>query len=100
MILIAIAAQVAAGGLAVPARPAYAERNVAAGAIVLTKDMPVELMAPTEVSTADATPGMIFKLRVNKPIQVDGATVVPVGTPAFGQVVSASTPAGSVSPDA
>ena len=57
--------------------------------MTLPQDTPVELMAPSEVSTADAVPGQLFKLRVNKPIEVEGRVIVPVGTPAFGQVVSA-----------
>ncbi len=57
--------------------------------LTVPQDTPVELLAPSEVSTADAAPGLIFKLRVNKPIMVDGVVAIPVGTPAFGQVVSA-----------
>jgi hypothetical protein len=57
--------------------------------LTVLQDTPVELLAPSEVSTADAAPGLIFKLRVNKPVVVDGVVVIPVGTPAFGQVVSA-----------
>lgn len=59
-----------------------------ANAITLPQDTPVELMAPSEVSTADAAPGQMFRLRVNKPVEVGGRVVVPVGTPAFGQVIS------------
>ena len=86
MILLAVAAQAAAAVLT-PVSPVSSAPPVPT--VILTKDTPVELMAPTEVSTADATPGMIFKLRVNRPVQVNGVTVVPVGTPAFGQVTSA-----------
>ncbi len=57
--------------------------------IVLPRDTPIELMAPTEVSTASATAGQMFKLRVNKAVVVGGRTIVPVGTPAFGQVTAA-----------
>jgi hypothetical protein len=57
--------------------------------LTVPQDTPVELLAPSEVSTADAAPGLIFKLRVNKPVVIDGVVVIPVGTPAFGQVVSA-----------
>jgi len=57
--------------------------------ILLARDTPVELMAPAEVSTASATVGQIFKLRVNRAIMVGDRTIVPVGTPAFGQIVTA-----------
>lgn len=61
----------------------------AESAILLRQDTPVELMALSEVSTAKATPGTIFKMRVNKPIDVDGKTIIPVGTLAYGEVVTA-----------
>jgi hypothetical protein len=63
--------------------------TASAAAVTIPRDTPVELMAPREISTADATAGEIFKLRVNKAIAVNGRVVVPVGTLAFGQVVSA-----------
>lgn len=46
-------------------------------------------MATAEVSTAKAWPGMTFRLRVNRPVEVDGRVLIPVGTPAFGEVVEA-----------
>jgi hypothetical protein len=36
----------------------------------------------------------VFKLRVNRAIELGGRIVVPVGTPAFGQVISASESGG------
>ncbi|WP_324750361.1 hypothetical protein SH591_02400 [Sphingomonas sp. LY54] len=60
----------------------------------LAQDTPVELMAVAEVSTADVTPGTVFKLRVNRAVTVDGQVVIPVGTPAFGEVISASDSGG------
>ncbi len=53
----------------------------------------VELMVLSEVSTRHAAPGTPVKLRLNKPVIVDGVTVLPVGTPAFG-VVEASKDSG------
>lgn len=88
MILLALAAQAAAVTVT-PAPLVGAATTPTSNELVLAKDTPVELMAPTEVSTADAAPGTLFKLRVNKALQVNGMTVVPVGTPAFGQVTSA-----------
>ena len=49
----------------------------------------VELMILNEVSTRSAAPGTPVKLRLNKPVVIDGVTVLAVGTPAFG-VVEAS----------
>ena len=69
--------------------------TVSAPAIVtLPQDMPVELMAMVEVNTDDAKPGTIFKLRVNRPVEIGGRVVVPVGTQAFGQVLTATDAGG------
>ncbi|SFP47146.1 hypothetical protein [Sphingomonas rubra] len=64
------------------------------GQVTLAQDTPVELMAIAEVNTDKAKPGDPIRFRVNRAIQVDGRTVVPVGTPAFGQVVSATDAGG------
>ena len=58
--------------------------------IVIRHDTPVELMATAEVSTATATAGTVFKMRVNRAITLDGKTIIPVGTPAFGEVTAAT----------
>lgn len=55
----------------------------------LRQDTPLELMAVKEVSTADASAGTRFKLRVNKPVTMEGKVVIPVGAWAFGEVVDA-----------
>lgn len=57
--------------------------------VLVPQDTPIELMAPTEVSTATATAGTLFRLRVNKAVVIDGRTVIPVGTLAFGKVLAA-----------
>ncbi|GAO37840.1 hypothetical protein SCH01S_01_00030 [Sphingomonas changbaiensis NBRC 104936] len=77
-----------------PETPAVPASAAPATRVTLPRDTPVELMAPREVSTADATAGEIFKLRVNKAIVIDGRTIVPAGTTAFGQVISASDSGG------
>lgn len=56
--------------------------------VTLLRDTPVSLMAINEVSTAKIAPGTRFKLRVNQPIMIDGVTIIPVGTPATGEVLS------------
>lgn len=95
MNMLILLAQLAAAPVAAPPTPTLSVPvSSAIPATVLMQDTPVELMAPAEVSTANATPGQIFKLRVSKAITVNGRIVVPVGTPAFGQVVSASDSGG------
>lgn len=73
-----------------PAVPAAAEMTL----LMLARDTPVELMATKEVSTADVVAGTRFKLRLNKPIIVDGLTTIPVGTWAHGEVITASDSGG------
>lgn len=62
--------------------------------LTLAQDTPIELMATAEVNTDDAKPGTIFKLRVNKAVEQEGRIVVPVGAPAFGQVITATDAGG------
>lgn len=57
--------------------------------VVVKRDTPVELMAYSEISTADVTAGKRFRLLLNQPISVDGKVIAPVGTPAWGEVTSA-----------
>jgi hypothetical protein len=61
---------------------------------LLKRDTPVELMATKEISTADASPGTRFKLRVNHPILAAEKIVVPAGAWAFGEVVTAEDSGG------
>lgn len=49
--------------------------------------VPVELMVMTEVSTARARAGDLVKLRVHRPVEQDGVTLVPEGAAAFGEVL-------------
>lgn len=89
-LLAALAAASAASAQVTSTETSAAPVSAAPATLVtLPRDTPVELMAPREVSTADATAGEIFKLRVNKAIVIDGRTIVPAGTTAFGQVTSA-----------
>lgn len=66
----------------------------AARTVLLPRDTPVELMAITEVSTATAHPGTVVRLRVNKPVNLAGHGTIPIGTPAFGEVVTAKDAGG------
>lgn len=64
------------------------------GRIVIPRDTPVSLMAVNEVSTAKTAAGARFKMRVNEAITINGTVVVPVGTPAFGEVLAATDSGG------
>lgn len=82
------------GQTAPPSQPQPAGDPVQATAVVsqtvtLKRDTPLELMAMTEVSTATAKPGQVFKLRVNKPVAVSGVTVVPAGSWVYGEILAA-----------
>lgn len=72
------AALAASGGNAGPQPP-----------IVIPRDTPVVLMATREVRSDEVAPGTVFPLRVDQPVRVGGMVVVPVGTPAFGEVMTA-----------
>lgn len=74
--------------------PAPAPQTVQTNYITIARDTPVSLMAINEVSTAKAVAGTRFKLRVNEAIMVDGKIIVPVGTPAVGEVLSAQDSGG------
>lgn len=56
------------------------------GAIVVAKDTMVRLMVLNEVNTNSAKPGDRFVLRVDENVIVNGATVIPVGSKAYGEV--------------
>lgn len=56
------------------------------GAIVVAKDTLVRLMVLNEVNTNSAKPGDRFVLRVDENVVVGGATVIPVGAKAYGEV--------------
>jgi hypothetical protein len=61
---------------------------------LLSRDTPVELMATYEITSQTAKPGTRFKLRLNKPVVVDGVVVAPVGATAHGEVLSAISSGG------
>jgi hypothetical protein len=60
-------------------------------AIVIPKDTPIHLMTLTEVTTKTDDIGHRYKLRVDKDVQIDGATIIPVGTLAWGEVTSSES---------
>lgn len=61
---------------------------------LLPRDTPVELMAVTEVRTDKVSPGTQFRLRLNKPVMLGSAVIVPVGATAYGEVVASSAAGG------
>ncbi len=100
LIIFAAAQAVAAPVAAVPApRELAAPATVSAApalpaGILLAQDTPIELMAPTEVTTDKARAGTRFKLRVNRAVEAGGRVIIPVGTPAYGEVITASDSGG------
>jgi hypothetical protein len=103
--LVAVALQ---GVPTVPAAPAFAAEQQAAdpaqpvvapavpnasaaAAIILPRDTPIHLITLTEVTTKTDTIGHRFKLRVNQPVIIGGATVIPVGALAWGEVTTADS---------
>jgi hypothetical protein len=77
-----------------PAAVAPAAVAPAAAPLILRQDTPVEMMATSEIRSDRAPAGTMFKLRINKPISVDGKTVVPVGGSAFAEVTAAKSSGG------
>lgn len=73
-----------------PAEPVPA---IAAGPaiapLVLKRDTPIHFMVVSEVTTKTHSQGHRFRLRVDKPVFVDGVLALPVGTTAWGEVLAA-----------
>lgn len=57
----------------------------------IPRDTPIHLMVVSEVTTKTHSVGHRFRLRVDQPVVIDGATVIPVGATAWGQVTSATS---------
>lgn len=73
-----------------PAEPGATVAPPPAPAILLRRDTPIHFMVVNEVTTKTHTPGHRFKLRVDKPVVIEGAIVIPVGATAWGEVLAAS----------
>ena len=90
-VLLAASAQSAAavetGNIAEPASAVAVEPTIAP--LVLKRDTPVHFMVVSEVTTKTHTQGHRFRLRVDKPVFVDGVLALPVGTIAWGEVLAA-----------
>lgn len=61
----------------------------AATPLILRRDTPVHFMVVSEVTTKTHVAGHRFKLRVDKPVIIDGVVVIPVGATAWGEVLNA-----------
>ncbi len=72
------------------ALPAETTVQTEAAPVILRRDTPVHLMVLNEVSTKEHEPGHRFKLRVNKPLMVDGLEAIPAGALAWGKLTDAS----------
>lgn len=96
--VLAAAGQAATAPVAQPAvatmAPSTPVPQTADGTLTIPQDTPVELMATIEISTADVKPGTRFKLRLNRPVEVDGRLIVPVGASAVGEVLTAKDSGG------
>ena len=81
--------------VATPAQlPEYLEAAPAAeqvAPLIIPRDTPVHLMVVNEVSTKDHEPGHRFRLRVDKPVVIDGQEVIAVGTTAWGELTEAKS---------
>lgn len=62
-----------------------------AAATIIPRDTPVHLMVFSEVTTKTHPAGHRFRLRVDQPIMLGERIVIPVGTPAWGEVTSATS---------
>ncbi|MGH6650760.1 MAG: hypothetical protein ACREB7_06460 [Sphingopyxis sp.] len=83
------AAPAAATADLIVAEPVAAPAAPSASALVLRRDTPIHFMVVSEVTTKTHTAGHRFKLRVDKPVSIDGVMVIPVGTTAWGEVLEA-----------
>lgn len=57
--------------------------------LVLRRDTPIHFMVVSEVTTKTHVAGHRFRLRVDKPVIVDGTVAIPVGATAWGEVLAA-----------
>lgn len=96
--LLSVAGQPAAADMAPAEASAFAPPAMVANAaergvpiLVLKHDTPIHFMVISEVTTKTHKAGHRFRLRVDKPVLVDGVTVLPVGAIAWGEVTEART---------
>lgn len=57
--------------------------------VMLKRDTPIHFMVVSEVTTKTHLAGHRFRLRVDKPVVIDGITIIAVGATAWGEVIAA-----------
>jgi hypothetical protein len=72
-----------------PSATIIARGSPVPGTVLVERNALVRLMVVNEVSTKAARPGDRFVLRVDEDLEIGGVKVVPVGTKAWGEVLSA-----------
>lgn len=106
---LALAAALAAAGLASQGQPAEPATAVVAApeaqpaavpaqqpaGVLLPKGTMVRLMITKEVNSRDNRPGDRFALRVDEDVQVGGVTIIPVGTKGWGELVDTASTGGA-----
>lgn len=95
MNLVGIVAAAALGGASVaPPAPAtnavIVQSQAAEASLTVARGAKVQLMVINEVSTKVAKPGDRFLLRVSTPVLVGDRVIVPAGSSAYGEVISAT----------
>ena len=86
-----VAPPAAAPADAQPIAAAAAPAAVAPPRLVLARDTPVHLMVLNEVTTKTHAAGHRFKLRVNEPVRIGEAVIIPIGATAWGEVLAAES---------
>lgn len=80
---------VAAAAEPVTVEPATVSIAPVVPRLLLRRDTPIHFMVVSEVTTKTHLAGHRFKLRVDKPVVIDGIVVIPVGATAWGEVLAA-----------
>lgn len=85
-----LTAQKVPGAVIVPApTTAVAPPEAAPKIVVIKRDTPLQLIAYREITTATSAVGSKFSMQVNQPLIVDETKIIPFGTKAIGEVLSA-----------
>lgn len=65
--------------------------DAAPATLLVPRDTPVHFMVLSEVTTKTHGPGHRFKLRVDRPVVIDGHIAIPVGATGWGEVTDAES---------
>lgn len=85
---VAMMATAAAPTTSVPAQPTASGQSAtsAQSAPIVPPGTPVRLMVIKEINSRTARDGDRFKLRVDEPVYINGAPIIPVGATAWGEI--------------